>query len=219
MEKRMIISRRTALRGLALAPVAGRAWTETPVPTGLAPEDARDVARVVDYLQGLSSAKGRFIQTDARGGETRGTFFLQRPGRARFDYDPPSGLVIASDGHDVSVVDRRLKTIHAYPLSMTPLALFLARNIRLDRGVKVSEVIRRDGALTLVAEDARKKTRGSIALTLSDPPLALTGWTLRDARGGTVTVRLADFGPAEPQEADFFKLDDPRSGQAPEAPR
>ena len=165
-------------------------------------------------MQGLSTAKGHFVQTDARGATSQGTFYLQRPGRARFDYDPPSGLVIASDGHEVSVVDRRLKTIQSYPLGMTPLALFLARDIRLDRGVAVSQVARSGQDFTVVARDVHKKTQGQIALTFATSsltltgPLTLTGWAITDAQGATVRVRLSDFAPAPPHEAKFFQLYD-----------
>ena len=206
----MLINRRDALSGLALACAAGRSLAAAPSPPDLSPEDAHDVTRVVTYLEALTSAKARFEQTDARGAETRGTFFLQRPGKARFDYDPPSGLVIACDGHNVAVVDRRLKTIQTYPLGLTPLVLFLAQDIRLDRGVRVRQVLREAGGVTVVAEDAAKKMKGSIALTFSEPPLTLTGWTVTDARGGKVKVRLIDFSYSGPKDADFFKLVDPK---------
>ncbi len=90
------------------------------------------------YLQGLGEARARFVQTDARGASTQGTVYLKRPGKARFAYDPPSGLLVVSNGSTVSVADSRLKTFDAYPLMSTPLSLFLAKTIRLDRGVQVT---------------------------------------------------------------------------------
>jgi outer membrane lipoprotein-sorting protein len=192
-----------------LALSAAEAQAQPEDDSGLSPDDAHTVSRVINYLQALSSARARFTQTDARGTETTGVFYLQRPGRARFDYDAPSGLVIATDGHDVAVVDRRLKTIQTYPLNLTPLAFFLAENIRLDRGVKVSRVTHEAGGFTIVAEDAQKKTRGSLALNFSEAPLTLTGWTLVDGRGSRIRVRLSDFAYAAPKDADFFTLVDP----------
>ena len=218
------LGRRKAIVGLVFGAVAGRAAAAAPsatpgpeAPPALSSDDAREVARVVDYLQGLTSAQSRFVQTDARGAQSEGTFYLQRPGRARFEYDPPSGLVIASDGRDVTVVDRRLKTKHVYPLSATPLALFLARSIRLDRGVIVRQVIHEGGGVTVVAEDAKGKARGQIALTFSEAPLALTGWAVKDARGGVVKVRLAALTHAAPHDPGFFELPNPRTTQTPDA--
>lgn len=223
----MTPSRRAALLGLVLAVVVPGAVVAAPSPEApppesppmLSSEDSREVARIVDYLQALTSARSRFVQTDARGARSEGTFYLQRPGRARFEYDPPSGLVIASDGRNVTVVDRRLKTKHVYPLASTPLALFLARNIRLDRGVIVRQVIRDAGNVTVVAEDAQGKAKGQIALTFDEAPLALTGWAVKDARGGVVKVRLEGLAHAPPHDPGFFELPNPRTTAYPDASR
>jgi outer membrane lipoprotein-sorting protein len=203
------LTRRHALALLALAAAPPAPAAAAP---GLSSEDNALVARAVGYLEGLSSAKGRFEQTDARGEVTTGTFFLQRPGRARFDYDPPSGLAIASNGFKVTVVNRRLETIESYPLGLTPLGLFLARNIRLDRGVFVSAVDRSPGRFTITARDAHKRSQGSIAMVFADQPVRLEGWTLVDARGQGVRVRLAELSPAPPQNWKFFELSDPARG-------
>ena len=174
---------------LALAPAGALAAPALP---GLSETDSQDVAKAVAYLEGLTTARWRFVQTDTRGGRLTGSLTLQKPGRARFDYDPPSGLVVASDGHRVAVVDQRLKTIRAYPLGMTPLGLFLGRNIRFDRGVKVAAVEHSPEGLTIVAVEAQHRDRGSIALNFTPSPFALAGWTLTDGRGVKVQVRLSD---------------------------
>jgi outer membrane lipoprotein-sorting protein len=189
---------------------AAAAPAPSALPPGLSADDQKVVTRIIDYLQGLGSARSRFVQLDARGAQTEGTFYLQRPGRARFEYDPPSGLLIAADGRNVTVVDRRLKTEHVYPLSSTPLVILLARNIRLDRGVAVREVNHEGGSVTVVAEDARRKARGQISLTFSEAPLSLTGWEVKDGRGGVVRVRLSGLSPAPPHDEDFFELPNPR---------
>ncbi len=203
------VSRRAILAVAALIGAAPFAVAAAPAPLALSAPDAALVARAVAYLQTLTTARGRFVQTDARGAVTQGTIWLQRPGRARFEYDPPSGLVVASDGHEVSVVDRRLKTIHSYPLGLTPLSLFLARDIRLDKGVAVSRVDRQAGGFSITARDGRKKAEGRIVLDFADTPVALTGWALTDAQGRTVRVRLVGLVPAAPRERKFFELHDP----------
>ena len=189
-----------------LAPLFALAIAAAP----LTPDDSVLVQRATAYLQHLTTAKGRFAQTSPRGQTVTGTFVLQRPGKARFDYDPPSGLTIASDGHRVAVLDRRLKTIQASPLGLTPLSLFLAKDIRLDRGVTVSRVTHISGGFTVVARDSSKKAQGQIALDFADSPIALTGWTITDAGGGATRVRLTDFASSAPREASFFVLQDPR---------
>jgi outer membrane lipoprotein-sorting protein len=200
--------RRWALVVLALA-VAPWLTAAAPAPTPLSAENSALVAKAVAYLQGLTCDKGRFEQIDARGALTTGTFFLQRPGRARFDYDPPSGLVIASNGFKVTIVDHRLKTIQGYPLGFTPLALFLAKNIRLDRGVVVTAVDRTVAGLSITARDKSHPNQGSIDLIFTNDPIRLAGWTVTDSRGQSVRVRLAALTPATPQSGRFFELSDP----------
>ena len=214
----MTLSRRAAIGILASVLSTSVAWADVPAAAPLSAADQSAVSGVVAYLQRLTNARGRFAQTSTRGGAASGTFTLQRPGRARFDYDPPSGVVIASDGRIVSVLDRRLKTIRTYPLSQTPLGLFLARDIRLDRGVVVREVIREGASLTVVAQDARKAQRGRIALNFAAAPLALTGWVLTDAGGGVVSVRLSGFQPSPARDAAYFQLTDPHRHADAETP-
>ena len=208
------------LLALALAPLAASAQTPQllaptgaaakPVATVLSPDDQAIVDRAVAYLEGLNSASGRFVQTDARGTETQGTISLQRPGKARFEYDPPAGLLVVADGHLVSVLDRRLKTFDSTPEGATPLGLFLAGRIKLNGGVKVTRVAHLSDGFSLTAEDPRRLTRGSITLNFTDAPLTLAGWALTDPRGGLTRVRLTDFKAAPGLDPALFVLRDPR---------
>jgi outer membrane lipoprotein-sorting protein len=175
----------------------------------LSPADEALVDQAVRYLDGLTSAEGRFVQTDGAGRQESGTFWLQRPGRARFDYDPPSGLAMASDGHLVSVVNRRLKTIQNYPLGFTPLSIFLARNIRLDRKVTIEKVTASDSQLNFTLGDSRGPDHGRIRLDFQRSPVALMGWMLIDTRGQGVEVRLTRLERSAPKPKAFFDIYDP----------
>lgn len=185
-------TRRALVLALAAAPIAGAALGPAASAQVLSRDDQALVDRAVAYLEGLSEAHARFIQTDPRGQTSTGEFFLQRPGKARFAYDPPSGLTVVSDGKTVYVADSRLKTLNHYPLAATPLSLFLARQIRLDQGVRVTNIERMSDGFTLTARDIRPRgVSGHIALTFTDKPLALEGWAVTDAQGRTTQVRLS----------------------------
>lgn len=179
-------------------------------PAPLSAEDKALVDKAVAYLQGLTEAKGRFTQTDARGSTTTGELFLKRPGKARFAYDPPSGLLVVSDGGAVAVQDSRLKTFDSYPLGATPLSLFLAKTIRLDKGVQITRVARASDGFTVTARDGKKETAGQLTLTFADAPMALRGWTVTDAQGQTVQVRLDQLEPTSGLNPSLFVLRDPR---------
>jgi outer membrane lipoprotein-sorting protein len=196
--------------GLAAA-IASPAFAQTaPVPAKLTAQQQALLDKATAYIQGLSSAKGRFVQTDARGTQTQGTFYLQRPGKARFAYDPPAGLLVVSNGNNVNIFDSRLKTYESYPLAKTPLNLLLAREVRLDRGVVITDVRPLADGFTIVAQDAKRQALGKISMDFSNGPVALMGWTVTDIKGGQIRVRLADFAETGALDPKLFVLTDPR---------
>jgi len=205
----MTLTRRGLAASLAALPFVSAALAQAAAPA-LSAEDQALVDKAVAYLQGLSEAKGRFTQTDARGTVTTGELYLKRPGKARFAYDPPSGLLVVSDGGSVAVADSRLKTFDSYPLGATPLSLFLAKTIRLDKGVQVTRVARAADGFTLTARDGKKETAGQLSLTFSDNPMQLRDWAVTDAQGRTTQVRIDSLERTSGLDAGLFVLKDPR---------
>jgi outer membrane lipoprotein-sorting protein len=207
----MTLDRRSLTLALISSAFAGPALAQSAGGAGLSPADRALVDRAAAYLQGLTEAKARFVQTDARGRSVGGNVFLKRPGKARFDYDDPSGLLVVSDGGVVSVQDTRLKTFDRYPLSATPLSVFLAKNIRLDKGVTVTRVARQADGFSITARDGGKRTAGQITLNFREAPqLALTGWTITDAQNRQTRVQLQNLQKVAGLDGALFVLKDPR---------
>jgi len=199
-----------AAAGLGLATaLGGQALAAQQAAATLSAEDQALVDRATAYIQTLGSAKGRFVQTDARGTQTQGSIWLQRPGKARFAYDGPAGLLVVSNGNNVNIFDSRLKTFESYPLSRTPLALLLAREVRLDRGVTITGVRKLADGFTITAQDAKRQTLGRISLDFG-ADAALMGWTVTDVKGGETRVRLVDFEKTSGLDPKLFVLTDPR---------
>lgn len=171
-------------------------------------EDQALVAQAQVYLQGIGQLRGRFTQTDPGGRVSSGEIHIARPGKARFDYDAPKDMLIVSDGRQVSVYDGRLKSYNTYPLSKTPLSLFLAKEIRLDRGVEITKVTRFGNGFAITARDRRRETRGWITLTFSDAPM-LTEWTVTDAQGARTRVKLSGLKPASGLDPNLFVVRNP----------
>ncbi len=206
-----MIHRRLAAFALSLCLAAiGTVSSALAATASLAPEQQALVQRATDYLQGLKTVTGRFSQSDANGGSSTGMLYLQRPGKARFEYDPPAGLVVVSDGQFVGVSDRRLKTFNEYPLGRTPLVLLLARQVRLDRGVTVTKVEETPDGFSITARDGRGEAQGRITLLFRNDPVALRGWSLVDAQGRTTQVRLGPLSPADHLAPGLFYIRDAR---------
>lgn len=173
------------------------AGATAPAHAALSPDDKALVAKAAAYLEGLNEDKGRFIQTDPHGNVSQGELYLKRPGMIRFQYDPPSRLVVVSDGKRLKVVDPRLKTVNNYPLDATPLSVFLSKHIRLDKGVVVDQVIRTSYGFEIVAHQGKLRD-GTLAMVFADKPaMRLMEWTVQDAQGGRTRVQVPDLKPTQ----------------------
>ncbi|HEY5412561.1 MAG TPA: outer membrane lipoprotein carrier protein LolA [Caulobacteraceae bacterium] len=198
------------LSALTLAAVPAFAQpSKPPAALALSADDQALVDRATAYLDGLSEARGRFVQTDARGAVSQGELYLSRPGKARFEYQNPPTLLVVADGRSVAVLDRRLKTFNRYALSSTPLALFLQKRVRLDQKLQVTRVERSSGGFSITAHSSGHGARGQITLSFSDNPVALTQWSLVDAGGARTTVRILDLQTAHGLDPGLFELNDP----------
>ena len=201
------------------APAAiGLALIAAPLPSVAAPAvpglSADEQAAVDDasaYLEGIGELKGRFVQIDAQGVASGGDFYLQRPGRIRFVYDPPSSLLVVADGRDVAQSDPRLKTFQKFPLGSTPLSLFLAKDVRFDRGVAITHVDLLGGAYVITARDADHPNQGQIVLTFATHPTRLQSWRLTDRQGRTTDVRLTQLQAVSGLDPSLFVIQDPRA--------
>ena len=109
--------------------------------------------RISMYLSSVQTMVGNFVQIGPDGARTEGTFYIQKPGRVRFDYNPPSPIDIISDGSSVVVRDRKLATQDLFPLSQTPLRYLLADRIDLLHDADIVSVTSDDTFATVVIEE------------------------------------------------------------------
>jgi len=203
----MTVSRRAfAFGSAALAAVAA---LPAQAQANLSAEDRAVLQRAQNYLQNLTSAQGSFVETS--GAQRReGRFWLQRPGKMRFEYTNPQGLLVVSNGSNVMRYDPRLDVFRQVPLSQTPLSTFLARDVRLDQGVRIDRVTRmQSGAFAIVARDARRPNEGQVILSFAGDPLRLHEWTIIDAQGGRTRTQLTSLQPASGLSNSLFQLRDP----------
>lgn len=205
----MTLSRRDLTVGLSAAALLGLPGAAL-AQSALSAEDQAVLQRAQTYLQGLTSAQGEFTETGPGGQVRRGRFYLQRPGRMRFEYTEPAGLLVVSDGSNVMRYDPRLNVFRQVPLGQTPLSTFLARNVRLDQGVRIDRITRMaSGAFAITARDSRRPNEGSVILAFAGEPLRLQEWTITDAQGGRTRTQLTSLTPASGLAASLFRLRDP----------
>lgn len=176
----------------------------------LSAEDRAVVQQAQTYLQGLTSAQGSFVETGPNNVRREGRFYLQRPGKMRFEYTNPAGLLVVSDGYNVKRYDPRLENFQQVPLGRTPLSVFLARNVRLDQGVRIDGVTRMaGGAFSITARDSARPNDGQVILAFAGNPIRLTEWTITDPQGARTRTQLTSLESASGLAASLFQLRDP----------
>lgn len=182
------------MRLLALLPVAAALlWAPAAQAAPLPLDGALRTQALATVNQALSAPgplKGRFVQIGPSNQPTNGSFYLRRPGKVRFAYDPPSGMAIVSDGTIVSIEDHRLKTVNRAPLNTTPLNLLLKRDVNLERDTKVMAVAREGDAIYVTLREKRKESNGDLTLIVDAPSRELRQWRVKDAAGNVTLTAL-----------------------------
>jgi outer membrane lipoprotein-sorting protein len=181
-----------------------------PRPAPLSDQDKADLDRVSAYLNSIRSLRGDFTQIGPNGEIDQGRVYLEKPGRLRFEYKPPSPMLIVSDGRTVSIANFKLKTVDRYPLSSTPLGLILNEAIDLRRDKAILGVEREPGSLVVLARTSTTRRKPNISLTFSDPELELRQWTVIDDQGLATTVVLTGLEPGVTLNDTLFVIRDIR---------
>ncbi len=152
-------------------------------------KSAQAVQQISKHFSGVPSMAGEFVQFGPNGEQTGGKFYLQRPGKIRFDYHKPSPIRVKADGKTVEVANKKLKTADYYPLRKTPLRLLLSKKIDVnDKSIK-SVKLEQD-LTTVVLSD--KSIFGDSKITLMFDPQSydLRQWTITDNQGKDTSVMI-----------------------------
>jgi outer membrane lipoprotein-sorting protein len=148
----------------------------------LSAQDHADIQRIETYLNGLNTLKAHFLQVTGDGGMSQGTAWLERPGKMRFQYDPPSPFLLIADYGVLTFYDASLRQTSNIPLSRTPLGILLAEHVVLAGAVTVTAIQRLPGQVQLTLVRTESPGDGSLTLIFADQPLTLRQWTVIDAQ-------------------------------------
>lgn len=200
------------------SPGAGAGWTTNIAPTEKQPlpddraqalpltdEQLALIQRISDYFNSIEHLEGRFTQINPNNDLTRGKFYLQRPGRLRFDYAPPSRLRIVADGRYLSIEDHDLKTVDQYPLEATPFQLLLGENVDLLRDAAIIDFSRSQDIASLTLEDKKDGSRGRLQLFFTLPELEIKEWVITDPQGLDTRIQLDGLVLGKIIDKEFFK--------------
>jgi outer membrane lipoprotein-sorting protein len=191
----------------SLNPFSGKSHPSTDLST-LDTKQRALVNRVSTYLTSVQVLTGNFIQIGPDGRRTTGHLFIQKPGKVRFEYDPPSPIEIIADGSQVVVADRKLNTQDLYPLSQTPLRFLLADRIDLLQDTNVVGVTADDTFVSVQIEEKQAFIGTNRLLMMFDSKdFKLKQWTVTDVQGFDTTIAVSNLDTSKRPDPNLFKFD------------
>jgi outer membrane lipoprotein-sorting protein len=206
---------------LAIAAALGTGIAAAPAPVlaadkakaaALDPAAKADIARIEAYLNGIKTLRTRFLQIAQNGETASGELTIARPGRMRFEYDPPQPMMLIANGTFLIYIDRRLETVTHVLLRNTPVGVLVSENIKLSGALTVTRFQRQPGVIRVTIAKTDDPEEGTITLVFADGPLALRQWIVVDAQGAqtSVTLDALEYGVAVKPEMFSYDLPDRR---------
>jgi outer membrane lipoprotein-sorting protein len=191
-----------------------QAAVTTTAPTAFTAAQRAQVDKVSAYLSSVQVLNGQFVQVGPDGTRVKGEFFIQKPGKVRFEYEPPSRIEIVADGQSVVVRDRKLATQDLYPLSQTPLRFLLSDRIDLLKETSVIGVKSDDVFVTVTVEEKNAIIGTSrLMMMVGAKDFQLKQWTVTDPQGYDTTVAVSNLDASKRPDPALFKIDYTRYNQ------
>jgi len=171
----------------------------------LSAQDRADLARIEAYLNGIRTLRARFVQTASNGGVSQGVALMQRPGKMRFQYDPPSPFLLIANYGVLVFRDAQLDQTSNIPLGRTPLGILLADHATLSGDVTVTKFVRLPGQLQVSLVRTANPGEGTLTLIFADDPLTLRQWIVLDQQGKQTRVTFTNMEVGVNVDAKLFE--------------
>ena len=180
----------------------------------LTPKHVEQINKVSGFFNGFKTLTGQFVQVGPRGNVSNGVFYISKPGKMRFEYNPPSPYLIVSDGTWVVIMKRKNQHPDHYPLSSTPLKLVLSKNVDLMKQARILDVKSEEGAIKLTLAAKNKAVPGKLTLTYSEKKSEIEEWAVIDGEGRRTTISLSEISAGGDHAASLFKVKRPKKERA-----
>ena len=178
------------LMPLALAPQSAEAKRAA---ISLSNEQMMALGQINDYFNSFQTLRGDFTQTSSKGQTARGVMMIAKPGKIRFEYAPPSALLMVSDGKWLTIKNKFKDTGDQFPLSATPLRLVVSGGIDLARDTLIENIANQNGFTIVTLTDPKDETGSKLILVYDPVRAVLVQWQVIDGKGRRTTVDLANL--------------------------
>ncbi len=179
--------------------------SQTPNAAALDAKQQEIIDKINAYLNSFTSLRGTFVQTDAENRVLKGRFYIQRPGKLRFVYDPPSRQVIVSDGQDLFIEDHALKTQQRIPLKATPFYILLKKKVDLATQTQILQVSETEQAISVTVADRTGRAPGRLEMIFSPTDLELKEWVITDVQNLKTRIEIANLSAERRAPPSYFR--------------
>ena len=146
---------------------------------------------ISSYFNAMTTAEAQFSQITDTGETSTGRLFIRRPGRIRFEYDPPEATLVVVGGGQVAVFDPKSRDEPLrFPLRHSPLNLVLEREVDLAQRDMVVAHFEVESQTAVTLQDLENPDYGFIQLIFNDNPVQLHQWVVQDNSGGQTHIIL-----------------------------
>ena len=182
----------------------------TPPPAApLTAQDAAELQKITAYLDGIHTMTAKFEQATASGGAATGYVWLARPGKMRFQYDPPNELLLLADAFYIYSWDPELKQMSKVGLKSTPAWFLLRQPISFTEGVVVTRFEHSGNTVQVSVVQSAEPDAGSLTMVFTENPLVLRQWTVVDQQGRVTNVALSEVQYGMTLDPKLFIYEDP----------
>lgn len=185
----------------------------TAAPVKVASQIAVEIQKAEAYFRGLKTAQANFIQTSPGGSQLRGKFYLSRPGKLRFEYDPPNKDFVVADGLFIYFYDAQMKQQSNAPISQTLADFLLRKNLKLSGDLKVTKIMHSGGFVQITVVQRQDQSSGSLVLAFSEDKdtggYHLRKWRILDAVGNITETELFNVKYGVALKDNLFVYRDP----------
>jgi len=162
-----------------------------------------------NYLNSIRTLAGEFTQVNSKGRSVTGTIQISRPGKMRLEYNPPSPLLIVSDGKWLINYDKEADEVTYLTLEKTPAAFILRPNIRFSGDVAITGIVPREDSTAISLIRTEEPDEGYITLVFNNNPIALKEWSVVDAQGIETRVILSNMKSNVQLPSGLFSIKSP----------
>lgn len=181
------------------------------VPSAAQVRDA-EVVKAEQYLQGLKTARADFLQSSSLGSRLSGKFYLNRPGKLRFDYNEIKDFVVA-DGVFIYFYDSELGQQSNAPIGQTLADFLLRKDLRLSGDLRVNRVFKKDNQVFIAVSQTNNPEAGMIELVFDEIPYKLNRWRVTDAQGEVTEISLKNLETGLKLDNSLFGYRDPKGAR------